>query len=655
MPLTNFKAVLSNKDKNKIEAFKLGIYIFDNDVKATVIKEAELISSNGKGQQGPYSLKLRDLGTDFKNEFDNHPAMTDDAKQLVVAGFLYEIWQGELDLCKFCDPRHKDPYTCTCVTNIDQLKNAIKWDDVDPGLFMEKLFVWILLNKKEWKRPKNYLVSWIRFLIVKPCLSIERLLANKIMSPNVFDQLKKNMTSTVERYASPTCDILIGGLSTELEPSYDRLGIEPKKQIDLRKNQNLEVWLKTVDQKPLLNFLQKTILGEGTRLPQLNGLVYGLLMDIWRGEEEDPNTGRCENWQKWVEAIELWRLIPSTSKPQEPNVKPIYKGNVLCCSSPTPYFTTQNGNETASDNKNLNFHPPLIWPTQHCPSCNAVQSGGDLRHCIWLQGERFQTITKTCEKKVKTNKVCSICNIQKCSCKKCLPKKPKKCKQCKICTKCDCTDCNCTEGAKCDCIKCKKIFFSSKKNAISHIYMLTNTVTKISCFLDPLSHHITGGAGAGTGKTSEVFIDVTSSFKSNSSNTVDKYFDNIIKGKNTINNLKTILLDKCCFNWDEIEPKLKELVIYRCNALGLKAEKMSTAYKDGKSKAHLHHTPPVADIAWAINLEKQYSILENAIDSCLNSKGVGCTIDDLIEHFKSLNIITESVPSWVEKIFIESY
>ena len=656
MPLTNFKAVLSNKYKNKIEAFKLGIYIFDNtfdnDVNATFINEAELIPSNGKDQQGSYSLTLRNLGTDFKNEFDNHPAMTDDAKQLEAAKFLYEIWQGELDLCKFCDPRHKGSYTCTCQTNIDQLKNAIKWDDAASGLFMEKLFVWILLNKKAWKLPKLYLVSWIRFLIVKPCLSIERLLANKIMDSSEFSDIQGKIPYTVEFYASPICDILIGGLSTKLDPSYDRLGIEQKTQTDRRINQNLEVWLNSDNQKQLLNFLQKTILGEGTPLPQLNGLVYGLLMDIWRGEEEDPNTGRCENWQNWVEAIEFWRLNPSTPKPQEPNVKPIYKGNVLCCSSSILYSTTQNGKETASDNKSLNFYPPLIWPTQHCSYCNDVQSGGVLRPSIWLQGERFQTITKTCEKKVKTNKVCSECKALECSCEKCLPKKSKKCKQCKICTKCDCTDCNCTEGAKCDCNKCKRIFFSSKRNANSHIYMLTNTITKISCPLDPSSPHITGGAGPGTGKTSEVFIDVTNSFKSNSSNTVSNYLDNIIKGNNTISDLKTILVDNCDFNWDEIEPKLKELVIYKCNDLGVKAENIFKAYEEGKSK---HQFDAVADKPWASTLKNQDSVLEGAIKPCLYSKGVGCTIDDLIVHFKSLDNITEKAPSWVKNILRESY
>ena len=39
---------------------------------------------------------------------------------------------------------------------------------------------------------------------------------------------------------------------------------------------------------------------------------------------------------------------------------------------------------------------------------------------------------------------------------------------------------------------------------------------------------------------------------------------------------------------------------------------------------------------------------------CLIPKGVGCTFDDLIKHFKSLNKFMESVPQWVKKILIES-
>ena len=181
--------------------------------------------------------------------------------------------------------------------------------------------------------------------------------------------------------------------------------------------------------------------------------------------------------------------------------------------------------------------------------------------------------------------------------------------------------------------------------------MLTNKGTKISCPLDPSSPHITGGAGAGRGRTSEVFIDVTSSFNSDSSNTVSNYLDNIIEGKNTFDELKTILKRDCSFNWNEIEPKLKELVIDRCNVLAVKAEKMIIAYEDGKSN---HNYIAVADKKWAKSLEQSKNELEADIAFCLIPKGVGCTFDDLIKHFKSLNKFMESVPQWVKKILIES-
>ena len=601
------------KVKSEMEYYYEGrkhIYIRKNkEIKSRII-EADLIPSKSKGkqQQESYRVAVCDFNRAFSFQFRKDNIYNDVDKQLCVAKFFYEQWEGKNELCK--NKAHENIDTCkSCQSHIKDLKNAIPWEDYS-GLYFEKLFVWILLNKKEWMRPKIYFRSWIRFLIVNACSSIERLLANKILGYNEFSGIENTLMSTVERYVSPICDIMIGGLSTELEPSYERLGITPEKQNQLRIDQNLQVWFDEVSKpnESLEEFLQKTILGAETFHPQLNGLVYSLLLDIWRGEEEVNDKKRCENWQEWVDKIELWKARPETiSKPLEPNVKPVCKGNVLCCSTPAPY----PGNEANSKNKSLSFYPALLWHTQHCFNCNKTMSGGVLKPSIWLQGERIQTITKPCQKsRIKLDSwKCGLCDSDECKCTNCVTVNGKGCIKCWVCKACACTsdNCNCEVKVKCACTtykKCEMSFFSSRSKADSHIYILTKGKQIISCPLG--GAHTIDGPKYGRGiTTSKVFIDV---------NNFSDCMDGILPTTSTYEDLCKLLV-KCGFKKDQFEPLVQ-----------IKVKAYSQILIDNKDRLPKSNT----------SLNNLFKNLEKAIEE----PSVAST-KDLFYHYKALsNVIS---------------
>ena len=627
-----------------IEAFSSGIYVFvkeadlievksemeynyhgrkhicikKNKEKKSRIIEADLIPSKSKGkqQQESYRVAVCDFNRAFSYEFHIKDICDNDEKRLKVAEFFYEQWEGKNELCK----NHDLIYTCkSCQSHIKDLKNAIPWEDYS-GLYFEKLFVWILLNKKEWMRPKIYFRSWIRFLIVNACSSIERLLANKILDYNEFSGIENTLMSTVETYASPICDIIIGGLSTELEPSYERLGITPDKQNKDRINQSLKVWFDEVSKEKdpnvskendsLEEFLQRMILGAKTFHPQLNGLVYSLLLDIWRGEYgEGSIPSKWLDWSVWVKEIESWKASPETiSKPLEPNVKPVCKGNVLCCSTPVPYQLSVPGNEANSKNKSVSFYPALLWHTQHCPNCNNLMSGGVLKPSIWLQGARIETRTKPCQKsRIKLDSwTCGKCNNPECKCANCVTVNGKGCKKCSVCKACACAidNCNCDVKVKCACKKCEMSFFSSTSKADSHIFILTKGKQNISC---PLGEaHTTDGPKGGRGiTTSKVFIDV---------NNFSDCMDGILATTSTYEDLCK-LLKKCGFNKDQFEPLVQ-----------IKLKAYSEILIDNKYRLPKSNT----------SLNNLFKNLEKAIEE----PSVAST-KDLFYHYKALsNVIS---------------
>lgn len=517
------------------------------DLFKTQNKENIDIFSNGEFSDS-FRLKLfrkdkdlEEIGTKLSDIYKSCHLDTDKIK-LEFVKFLYEQWNGAKDLCDHHKGDKSAP--CKCDKNIEKLKNCITdYDDDNPGLYLEKVFVWILLNKKEWEIPKIYFVNWIRFIIRPACTSIKRMLTNKMLNVNEMNDIKSNIINITDIYDIIICNILISGLSTELVPSHARLSISDNKQIDIRNSQNLNTWLDNTDQ-PLAEFLNLSILGDKNGVFLLNNLVYGLLLDLWR---EGVN---IKNWDTWISKTYNWMIDGRKgTKPLEPVGRPVHRGEILCCSTPETY----PGNDNTIQ---VSFYTRLTWPTQSCSHCGKDQCGGVLKDSIWFEGDQLKTITKTCVKV--SNKKCFKCKLNTCTCTCCVPKECKKCmkytsvtavgnsnitnpikpnndcgcricKKCKKCKKCECIDCTgCIDGTKCDC--CEAIYFCSvirgMNKDLSQISILTDGKETISCKINSslqlslvlcpeclkkppckIKHfHYPFAVGAGKGR--KVFIDV---------------------------------------------------------------------------------------------------------------------------------------------------
>ena len=568
------------------------------------INDCNITNFSNGGFSNIFRLKLTDyqlshgttdcigIGTKLNEIFKLHKLNADEKKNEYVK-FLYELWKGGQILCD----HHKgtESASCKCAKNIEELKNCITdYDDDNPGLYMEKVFVWILLNKKEWLLPKFYFSTWILFTIRPACRSIKIMLTNKKLNVNEMNDIGNN-TSADQIYAMIICDILISGLVTELKPSHDRLGITDFKQVESRSSQNLNKWFvntTTGTTQPLVKFLNKSILGEESGVPLLNNLVYGLLLDLWR---KDIN---WDDWNTWISNTNVWILNGRKgTKSLEPVMRPVHKGEVLFCSTPETY--------TADDNtKKVSFYTRLTWPTQKCSLCRKDQKGGVLKDSLWFEGQRLKTITKTCVKL--SSKNCSRCKTTVCTCVCCVPKMCERClkltsvtadtninlpddcrnctckicNKCEKCKKCECIDCTgCVDGTKCDC--CKSIFFCSNERGndrdLSQISILTDEKKTIPC---KISHyHYPFAIGAGTGK--KVFID-SEEFK----NFYIEELKNVFRTKVSSNFIKNcqLFFVKCGFGPNEIDPCLFDITNDIYNDIKIIMDKSPLFCKANKAK-----------------------------------------------------------------------